>query len=134
MNEPEFCVVLKREHVLSEEIYTTRAKNFTLPTAVTGMTNFTSDHTIIGGNGGAAARPWLIKSAPSTIPVTGMDPYIGCLIVGYGNHLLTVLDFMAVYFVLIEECTIANEKSILQGCNFNHVLAKTMNITIMENK
>ena len=55
MSEPEFCVVLKREHVLSEEIYTTRAKNFTLPTAVTGMTNFTSDHTI-GGNGGAAAR------------------------------------------------------------------------------
>ena len=115
MSEPEFCVILKREHVLSEEIYTTRAKNFTLPRAVTGMTNFTSDHTI-GGNGGAAARPWLIKSAPSTIPldtpVTGMDPYRGCLIVVDGNHLLTVLDFMAVNFVL-EECTIANEKSLI---------------------
>ena len=116
MSEPEFCVVLKQKHVLSEEIYTTRAKNFTLPRAVTGMTNFTSDHTI-GGNGGAAARPWLIKSAPSTIPldtpVTGMDPYSGCLIVVDGNHLLTVLDFMAVYFVLIEECTRANEKSLI---------------------
>ena len=115
MSEPEFCVVLKQKHVLSEEIYTTRAKNFTLPRAVTGMTNFTSDHTI-GGNGGAAARPWLIKSAPSTIPldtpVTGMDPYRGCLIVVDGNHLLTVLDFMAVNFVL-EECTIANEKSLI---------------------
>ena len=116
MSEPEFCVVLKQKHVLSEEIYTTRAKNFTLPRAVTGMTNFTSDHTI-GGNGGAGrARPWLIKSAPSTIPldtpVTGMDPYRGCLIVVDGNHLLTVLDFMAVNFVL-EECTIANEKSLI---------------------
>ena len=29
-----------------------------------------------------------------------------------GNHLLTVLDFMAVNFVL-EECTIANEKSLI---------------------
>ena len=38
--------------------------------------------------------------------------YSGCLIVVDGNYLLTVLDFMAVYFVLIEECTIATKKSL----------------------
>ena len=54
MSEPEFCVILKREHVLSEEIYTTRAKNFTLPMAVTGMTKelvpFTQLVKVRGGN------------------------------------------------------------------------------------